>query len=78
MLQRHDCGVINEQQPTWSRSELKIGFNRKEAAEMLSISVESLDRLVGRGLLKPSRALRRPLFSRAELERFIAETQMPL
>lgn len=60
---------------TTGPSLTKVGYNRRTAAELLSISVESLDRLVARGLLKPSRALRRPLFSRAELERFLKETQ---
>lgn len=53
---------------------LKVGFTRDEAAQALGISTQSLDRLVERGLLRPSRALRRPLFSRQELERFLAET----
>ena len=70
--------MTNASTATNSPSPEKVGYNRHAAAEMLSISVESLDRLVARGLLKPSRALRRPLFSRGELERFIAETQMPL
>lgn len=52
----------------------KLGYGRAEAAKILGISVESLDRLVVRGLLKPSRALRRPLFSLRELERFLEET----
>ena len=40
----------------------------------LSISAATLDRLVKRGLLRPSRALRRPLFPIAEIERFLRET----
>jgi hypothetical protein len=53
----------------------KLGYTRREAAMVLGISVESLDRLVGRGLLRPSRALRRPLFTLSELERFLNATQ---
>ena len=41
---------------------------------MLSVSEPTLDRLTERGLLKPSRATRRPLYSSAELQRFLAET----
>ncbi len=52
----------------------KLGFSRREAATMLGISPASLDRLVERGLLKPSRALRKTLFSRQELERFLRES----
>jgi hypothetical protein len=41
---------------------------------MLSVSPPTLDRLVQRGLLKPSRATRRPLFAIVELQRFLRET----
>jgi hypothetical protein len=54
----------------------KLGYTRREAAQILAISTESLDRIVRRGLLRPSRALRRPLFTLAELERFLASTQV--
>jgi hypothetical protein len=52
----------------------KLAVGRREAAQTLSISPATLDRLVQRGLLRPSRATRRPLFSREELERFLRET----
>jgi hypothetical protein len=39
-----------------------------------NISKSSLRRLVRRGLLKPSLALRKPLFSVREIERFLRET----
>jgi len=52
----------------------QLAFTRQQAAALLSISVVSLDRLVRRGLLKPSRALRRPLFTPKEIERFLADT----
>lgn len=45
---------------------------------MLSISVVSLDRLCKRGLLRPSRALRKPLFMPDELKRFLLETSSEL
>jgi hypothetical protein len=44
-------------------SKRRLGYGRKEAAELMGISPVSLDRLVTRGLLRPSRALRRPLFT---------------
>jgi hypothetical protein len=53
---------------------LKLAHDRREAAAMLGISPASLDRLVQRGLLKPSRALHKPLFAVTELERFLRET----
>jgi hypothetical protein len=52
----------------------KLCFTRFEAAHLLNISPNSLDRLVKRRLIKPSRALRRPLFALEELQRFLAET----
>lgn len=52
----------------------KLGYTRSQAAHVLGTSVRSLDRLVERGLLNPSRALRRPIFAWAELERFLKET----
>jgi hypothetical protein len=52
----------------------RLGYGRREAAELLGISAVSVDRLVQRGLLKPSRALRRPLFSEEELLRFLKDT----
>jgi hypothetical protein len=52
----------------------RLALTRVEAADALNISPATLDRLVKRGLLRPSRAVRRPLFSIAELERFLRET----
>ena len=56
----------------------RLAFTRVEAAQTLSVSPATLDRLVERGLLHPSRATRRPLFSLAELQRFLAETTASL
>jgi hypothetical protein len=52
----------------------RLALNRVEAAHFLSISPASVDRLAKRGLLRPSRATRRPLYAVRELERFLAET----
>ena len=52
----------------------QMAYSRKQAAALLSISMVSLDRLVRRGLLRPSRALRCPLFTPKEIERFLADT----
>jgi len=51
-----------------------VGYTRDEAAKMLGISVESLTRLAARGLIKPSRALRRLIYSVEEMERFMKDT----
>ena len=53
----------------------KLSYTPLEAAGLLGISPNSLDRLVKRGLLSPSKALRRPLFSLLELNRFLEETR---
>jgi predicted site-specific integrase-resolvase len=53
----------------------KLALTRKEAASALGISAVTIDRLTERGLLKPSRATRRPLFPVTEIERFLNETQ---
>jgi predicted site-specific integrase-resolvase len=52
----------------------RLALTREEAAVALGISIPTLDRLVQRGLLRPSRALRRPLFPVPEIERFLRET----
>jgi len=56
----------------------KLALSRVEAADALSVSPATLDRLVKRGLLRPSRATVRPLFSIAEIERFLRETATPV
>jgi len=56
----------------------KLALTRVEAADALDVSPATLDRLVKRGLLQPCRALRRPLFSIAEIERFLRETSTPV
>jgi hypothetical protein len=53
----------------------RLGYGRIESARLLGISPATLDRLVERGLLKPSRALRRPLFTEKELLRFLEDTK---
>jgi len=58
----------------WLAQYGKLALTRVEAAAALGIHVNSLDRLVARQLLHPSRALRRPLFPVRELERFLEET----
>lgn len=56
----------------------KLALSRSEAAEALGVSPITIDRLTKRGLLKPSRATRRPLYSIPELERFLKETTTSL
>ena len=52
----------------------KKGFKRAEAATYLGVNPVTIDRLAKRGLLHPSRALRHPIYSRDDLDRFLRET----
>jgi len=52
----------------------KLALTRAEAAEALGITPVTVDRLAKRGLLRPSRATRRPLYSIEEIERFLRDT----
>jgi DNA-binding transcriptional MerR regulator len=54
----------------------KLALNRVEAAEVLSVSPATLDRLANRGLIFPCRATGRPLYSIAEIERFLRDTSV--
>jgi len=53
----------------------RLAFNAEETAQTLGISLVTLWRLEKRGLLKPSRALRTPRWSRTEIERFLEDTK---
>ncbi|MBU3665628.1 MAG: helix-turn-helix domain-containing protein [Chthoniobacterales bacterium] len=53
----------------------RLAYNAEETAQALGISLVTLWRLEKRGLLKPSRALRHPRWSRTEIERFLEETK---
>lgn len=52
----------------------KLALTREEAGEALGLSAITVDRLTKRGLLRPSRATRRPLYPVWEIERFLRET----
>lgn len=52
----------------------KLALTRKEAALTLGVSPATVDRLTLRGLLRPSRATRRPLFAVEEIRRFLRDT----
>jgi hypothetical protein len=56
----------------------KKGFKRAEAAIYLGVSIVTIDRLTQRGLLHPSRALRHPIYSKDDLDRFLRETSEPI
>lgn len=52
----------------------KLALSREEAGRALGISAITIDRLAKRGLLRPSRATRRPLYPVWEVERFLRES----
>jgi len=52
----------------------KMGFKRAEAAIYSGVAPVTIDRLTKRGLLHPSRALRHPIYSKDDLDRFLRET----
>ena len=55
--------------------ESRLAYSRTETAKLLGVSPITVDRLAKRGLLRPSRAIRRPLYSKAEIQRFLNETE---
>ena len=61
-----------------SPSRPRLSYSRVEAAEILGLDPATVDRLAKRGLLRPSRATRRPLYPLWELERFLRETSQPV
>ena len=63
---------------TKTNGEPYLDYLGRVAAATLGISAVSIDRLVKRGLLRPSMALRRPLFPIWEIERFLRDTSHPV
>jgi len=52
----------------------RFSLTRVEAAKAIGITPCTVDRLAKRGLLRPSRATRRPLYPVWEIERFLRDT----
>jgi len=52
----------------------RLAYTMKETAEILGISYITVHRLIKRGLLKNSRALRHKIIPAAEIERFLKES----
>lgn len=52
----------------------KVGLTKRQAAQVLGVSEKTIERLVTRGLLKPSRALRTPRFWMKSLIQFLEAT----
>jgi DNA-binding transcriptional MerR regulator len=56
----------------------RLALTRIETARTLGISASQIDKLTKRGLLRPSRATRRPLYSVQEIQRFLRDTTAQL
>ena len=56
-----------------SRCE-RLAFSVGETAAMLGVSDKSVRRLIARGLLRPSKALRHILITKKEIVRFLDQT----
>ena len=52
----------------------RLAYSVRETAEMLGVSEKTIRRLVARGMLRPSKALRHLRIPRSEIERFLKET----
>lgn len=72
----HLVGSVNAQKQHTApgQSFARLAYTTQETASLLGIHRGTLWRLVKRGLIRPSKALRIPLFPRSEIERFLAET----
>ena len=56
----------------------KLALTREETGAALGVHANTVDRLAKRGLLRPSRATRRPLYPVWEIERFLRETSQAI
>lgn len=59
--------------PTVSTSP-KLAYTRAEVAAQLGLHPITISRLTERGLLRPSRATSRPIYSHDEVQRFLRDT----
>ena len=59
---------------TWGKPMLPRFYSVKEAAAFLNVSTKTVRRLLERGLLKSSKALRKKLIPCSELETFYQRT----
>ncbi len=67
-------GLKDQAAPAGRQSPPRLAYRVKETAQMLGISEKSVRRLIARGLLRTSKALRHLLIPRSEIERFLKET----
>lgn len=72
----HDLSSFGppEVMPRPQENGIRMAFSVRETADILGVSEKTVRRLVGRKLLRPSRALRHLLIPKKEIERFLDET----
>ena len=56
----------------------RLAYTMRETAEVLGVHYQTVYRLLKRGLLRSSGALRRKVISKAEIERFLKETSQSI
>ena len=62
-------------QPQIDSRATRLAYSVQEAAHMLGVCDKSVRRLILRGLIRPSRALRHLLIPKEELDRFLRDTR---
>ena len=62
-------------QPRLDPQPTRLAYSVQETARMLGVCDKSVRRLILRGLIRPSRALRHILIPKDELERFLRDTR---
>jgi len=60
--------------PVSTSNPPRLAYGIAETALMLGVCQKTVRRLICRGLLRPSRALRHLLISKKEIDRFLEET----
>lgn len=66
--------LVTAANPSSGTAPLRLAYSVKEASQILGVSEKSVRRLIVRGLLRPSRALRNLLIPRKEIDRFLDDT----
>ncbi len=72
------CNMKNITEINSIKKHGRLALDIKETAESLGVSKRTVYNLCDRGLLRPSRALRKPLFPITEIERFLNVTSETL
>jgi hypothetical protein len=64
----------DNRQPEQKPAVPKLAFSMREAAESIGVSYITMHRMLARGLIKSSNALRTKIIARTEIERFLKES----